>query len=294
MPNSISLVTKYLPELDKVYQYASKSAVLDTPAAMVRETGDARTIKFAKMSMQGMGDYDRTAGYPSGTVTLDWETHTFSQDRARSFEVDAMDDEESFQMSFGMLSGEFIRTKEVPDTDAYRFATYASNAITNSNAATADLSTGAGVISALRTATNAMDEAEVPEEGRILFITPTNISYVDDLDTTKSKAVLGRFSQIIRVPQARFYTAITQYDGSTYGQEDGGYIKNASTGKNINFLVVYPGAIALQAIKRKVDKVIRPEDNQTSDSWKYFFRKYHDAFVYENKVDGLYCHYATS
>jgi len=95
------------------------------------------------------------------------------------------------------------------------------------------------------------------------------------------------------VPQTRFYTAITQYDGSTPGQEAGGYIKNVSTGKNINFLIAHPSAV-LQIMKHRVTKIIPPELNQDKDGWAYFFRAYHDAFVLENKQAGLYCHYSTS
>ena len=38
MPNAINLVSKYLPYLDQVYAYASRSAILDTAGELVRET----------------------------------------------------------------------------------------------------------------------------------------------------------------------------------------------------------------------------------------------------------------
>lgn len=294
MANSIALVTKYVGELDSVYQYASKTAVLDTPASMLRATDQANAVKFMKLSLQGPGDYSRNTGYASGDATVTWETHTLSQDRGRSFTIDAMDNDETMGLTFGAVAGEYVRVYDVKDTDAYRFATYATNAIDNSHAATASLTTGAGIVAALRVASEAMDNAEVPMEGRILFWTTTLDGLVADLATTASREVLAKFSQRIIVPQSRFYTAITQYDGTTDGEEAGGYIKNEATGKNINFLVAHPSCIALQAIKHNVTKVIRPEDNQTSDGWKVFFRKYHDAFVYENRQAGLYCHYSTT
>lgn len=85
--------------------------------------------------------------------------------------------------------------------------------------------TAAAVVSALRAATNKMDEDEVPMEGRTLFITPTLLGMIQDLDTTKSKEVLARFASVVQVPQTRFYTAIEQRDGSTSGEEAGGYKK---------------------------------------------------------------------
>ena len=55
MANSIALITEYLEELDKVYKYESKTSLLDTPPAAIKETGNAKTIKIAKMALQGLG-----------------------------------------------------------------------------------------------------------------------------------------------------------------------------------------------------------------------------------------------
>ena len=46
----------------------------------------------------------------------------------------------------------------------------------------------------------------------------------------------------------------------------------------------------LQYPKHKVNKVVTPEENQTSDGWKFFYREYGLADVYENKVAGIYLH----
>lgn len=153
------------------------------------------------------------------------------------------------------------------------------------------MTTGANVVTALRDCTNKMDEDEVPYEGRILFITPTLAGLVDDLDTTKSRAVLARYSSIVLVPQSRFYTAITQNDGSTEGQTAGGYVKDATNGKNINFMAVHPSAV-IQFNKLVAPKIISPEVNQKSDAWKYGYRLVSLADVYENKLAGIYLHAA--
>lgn len=173
------------------------------------------------------------------------------------------------------------------EVDAFRFATYAG--ISGIGKATAGtLSTGADVIGALRTATSTMDEAEVPMENRILYITPSLYGLVQDLDTSKSREVLERFSKIVLVPQTRFYTAIDLADGTTSGEEAGGYSK-ASGGKDINFMVIEKSAV-LQYPKHIVNKVISPELNQESDKWLFFFREYGLADVYDNKVAGIYLH----
>ena len=110
-----------------------------------------------------------------------------------------------------------------------------------------------------------------------------------DLDTTKSKEVLSRFTSIIQVPQTRFYTAIDLKDGTTSGEEAGGFAK-ATDGKDINFLIVHKPA-AIQYSKHIVNKVISPEANQESDGWMFFYRSYGLTDVYENKVAGIYLHH---
>lgn len=141
-----------------------------------------------------------------------------------------------------------------------------------------------------------MDEDEVPQEGRILYITPSHYNAVHAVDTTKSREILAGFDKIVKVPQRRFYTAIDLYDGKTdnsssdgVNEKVGGYVK-AETAKEINFMIIQKGAV-LQYPKHIVDKVISPDDNQTSDSWLFFYRNYGLADVYENKVAGIYLHH---
>lgn len=287
MANAITLFKKYIDQLDDVYKMASLTASLDSDATLAQAGANANEIVIPKISMDGLADYSRNGGYVSGSVTLTNETVTFNYDRGRSFTVDAMDNEETAGVAFGRLASEFIRTKVVPELDAFRFATYAGvTGISKATAAT--LSSGADVITALRAATTKMDEDEVPMEGRMLFITPTLYGMVQDLDTTKSREVLSRFSTTTLVPQSRFYTAIDLQDGTTTGEEAGGFVK-ASAGADINFMVFHKPAL-IQYSKHVVNKVITPEENQTSDGWKFFYRSYGLADAYDNKVAGIYLH----
>ena len=289
MANTVEKFKKYINVLDEVYKVASVTSILDGNNRLVRLGANANEIIIPKMSMDGLADYSRENGYVGGDVTLTNETVTFNYERGRSFTIDAMDDEETAGVAFGQLSGEFIRTKAAPEIDAFRFAKYAS--IEGIGTATANLDDAAATLEALIAAQNAMDEAEVPTESRILFITPTLYNGVMNIDTTKSKAVLDSFVSIVKVPQSRFYTAIDLYDGATSGETAGHYVKNAANGKNINFMVVEKSA-AIQYQKHLVSKVVTPEENQTSDAWKFFYRSYGIADVYENKVSGVYLHKA--
>lgn len=206
MSNSIALFKNYVPMLDEVYKLASLTSVLDGAPELARAGANANELVIPKMTMSGLADYSRDSGYSAGDVTITNETVACNYDRGRMFSVDNLDNAETAGIAFGRLAGEFIRTKVAPELDAFRLAEYAS--ASGIGSASAALSTGANVVAALRTAHAAMDNAEVPADGRVLFITSTLKGLVDDLDTTKSRAAMALASQIIVVPQTRFYTKV--------------------------------------------------------------------------------------
>ena len=290
MSNSIALAKTFVPILDEIYKQSSLTAKLDGAAELARQGANANELIIPKMSMSGLGAYSRNSGYVSGDVTLTNETVACNFDRGRMFQVDALDDLETVGIAFGRLAGEFIRTKVVPEVDAFRFAKYASTTGISKISAGATLSTGANVVTALRDGVNKMDEDEVPFEDRHLFITPTLYGLVQDLDTTKSKEVLSRFASVTLVPQTRFYTAITQYDGTTASQTAGGYVKDASNGMDINFMIIHKPAV-IQYEKHVVPKIITPDQNQNADAYKFGYRNVGIADVYDNKVSGIYLHH---
>ncbi|MBR2716444.1 MAG: hypothetical protein IKD79_01745 [Oscillospiraceae bacterium] len=225
MANSIALAKTFVPLLDEVYKTASVTSVLDGSPELVRMGANVNELTIPKLSMQGLGSYSRNGGYVSGDVTLTHETVQCNFDRGRMFSVDALDDDETAGIAFGRLAGEFIRTKVGPELDAFRFACYAGAPGISKAASGAALSSGEDAVAAIRAGQNALDEDEVPLEDRYLFITPPILGYIQDMETTKSREVLDGFAGIVRVPQTRFYTGIVQYDGSTEGQEAGGYAK---------------------------------------------------------------------
>lgn len=287
MPNAITLAQKFVPILDDIYKEASLTSILDGASDLVKQGSNANELIIPKMSMQGLGNYNRNSGYVSGNVTLSNETVKCNYDRGRMFTVDYLDNLETAGVAFGRLSGEFIRTKVGPELDAFRFAQYAS-ASGISTTAGAELSDGGKVVAALRVAVSKMDEDEVPVTERYLFITPSLHGLVQDLDTTKSREVLDNFAGIIKVPQTRFYSKIDLNDGTSSSQEDGGYKKNAS-GKDINFMIIHKSAV-IQFQKHVAPKIVTPDANQEADAYKFGYRNVGIADVYENKVAGIYLH----
>ena len=292
MANSITLASKFQPILDEIYKRESLTAFLDAPTKPVNFAG-ANEVKVFKTSMPGLGTYSRATGYPAGDVTGTWETIQLTAERGRSFAVDAMDDEESLGMAFGTLVGEFMRTRVVPEVDAYRFSRYAgwSSIQTVSEAA---LAAAADVIAAIDVGSQKLDDEEVPLEGRQLFISSSlnrllNASVSRSLKNEREvERRLQRLDELTIhvVPQSRFYTAITLNAGAT--SDVGGYAK-AGGAKDINFMIIHPTAVD-QATKHAPLKVFSPMENQTADAWMFQYRIYHDCWVYDNKVKGVYLH----
>lgn len=286
MANSIAKFKKYIDKLDEVYKQSALTADLDADSTLVQAGANANEIIIPKLSMDGLGDYSRNSGYVQGDVTLTHETVAFNYERGRKFGVDRLDNAETAGVAFGRLGAEFTRTKAVPELDAFTFAQIAgTTGISKATAGT--YSTGADWLAALVTAQSKMDNDEVSTEGRILYITPDGYNAIHAVDTNKSREVLASFSKIVKVPQSRFYTAIDLYDGTTSGETAGGYIKDATNGKDINFLIVQKDAI-IKYPRIIVNKVVSPDENQTDDKWLFFYRAYGLVDVYDNKVAGVY------
>lgn len=289
MSNTITRFKKYVPLLDEIYKGSAKTAVLESDETLAREGANANEIIIPKLEMDALGNYDRNSGYTSGDVSLTNETVAFNYERGRMFSIDAMDNEETADVAFGKLSGEFIRTKVVPEIDAVRFSEYASADGISKIDSPAELMTGEEVLEALINAMQKMDEDEVPAEDRHLFITPALYYLAQNVETTKSKAVLEEFASITKVPQSRFYTKIVLNDGVSDGQEAGGFAKDEENGRDINFMIIHKGAL-MQFTKHASPKVITPESNPDADAWKFGYRIYGLNGVYENRAAGVYLH----
>ena len=185
------------------------------------------------------------------------------------------------------------------EIDAYRFAKYFAGAGTTANAA---ITVGTTDVPALiDTATQVMSDHEVPEDGRILFVSEKCYNglkakiarYLANEGAVSRNVEFYNGMRVIRVPEGRFYTSITLNDGSTSGQTDGGYKGTASTGYKLNFMVVHPSAV-VNVVKQSLPKIISPDLNQSADGWIFAYRLYHDAFVLNNKTYGIYAHRDTS
>ena len=293
MSNSIALAQKYLPLLDEIYKADSKTAILDTSPINL-EFINANTVKIFQIALGKLGAYSRTSGYPAKDITGTWETFALSQDRGAKFVVDAMDEEETINMVVGNTLARFLRAAVIPEVDQYRFAKYASKA---KNSANGDVTVGTTDIPDLiAAAQETMGNAEVPVEGRVLFVSEkcyrglkAKITrYLANENGVNKDVEVFDGMRVIRVPSGRFATA------ATIGSD--GYTQS---GYGINFMIVHPSAVA-QTIKHEVPKIIAPELNQSADGWIVAYRLYHDAFTFEHgttqgsnesgMTNGIYLH----
>ena len=292
MANAIDLVSRFLALIAEIYKLESKTASMDALTQNV-EFGAANEVKVMKMTTVGLGNYSRTTGYPAGDITAEWVSMQLAAERGRSFSIDRMDNEESLGLVLGNLIRAWMREHVAPEMDAYRFAKYATSA--GLKVAAGATLTSATVLAAIDAAVLAMNEAEVPEEGRKLYISFTVHQFLQAAITRElanensADRRLKMFDgmEIVPVPQGRFYTAIDLNAGAT--SDAGGFSKNAAA-KDINFMIVHPTAV-LQPTKLNQVKYFSPEVNQISDGHLWQYRLYHDAFLMENHEDGVYLHH---
>ncbi len=288
MPNTIVLAKNFVPLLDEVYQRESVTRDLTGDPAMARAGANAKEIVYPQISVTGLGDYDRNSGYTQGIVDLKWVSTEYNYDRGSRLSVDAMDNQETYNIAFGMAGAELMRTKVAPEADAFTFAVLAGiEGISKGEPET--LADSAAFLNALLEAKNTMDNDEVPEEGRILYATPVLLNGLMMMDTTKSKEILNCFTIKRPVPQGRFYTSIDMLDGKTAGEEAGHY-KKSENAKDINFMVIHKPAI-IKHDKHVVSNVIPASDNADADADIVKYRKYGLVDAYKNKVAGIYLHH---
>ncbi|HCT64275.1 MAG TPA: hypothetical protein DIC60_03230 [Lachnospiraceae bacterium] len=300
MANSLEYAKLFEKNLDLLAVQTLKTGFMDSNAGQVKYTG-GNEVKIPKLSVQGLGDYSRTGGYVDGSVTLAYETLAMTQDRGRKFLLDAMDvDETNFVTSAGNVMGEFQRTMLVPEIDAYRISKLATIAMGVEGDVQAEYGytvSADTIISKIKTAIKGIREAGYDDEIDVL-------ATYDTVDAVE-EAALGKltatsFSQggintqvpqidgcpLIAVPSNRMYTEITLYDGSTLGQETGGFIKG-TTAKNINFLIVARNS-PIAVTKQDKMRIFTPDTYQKANAWSIDYRRYHDIWVLDNRKNSIY------
>ena len=287
MANNIALAKKYTPLVDEKYKKGDLFADLTSDMSLTRQGANAKEILYRQVSVEGgLGDYSRNSGYTKSDVKVEWKTTTFDYDRGTKIELDEMDNEETMGDTYAIAQRALQEQKVIPEGNAYVAAKLAgTSGITISESTGENFADGEAFLKALLRDTSTMDEDSVPEEGRILYATPTLVNSVMALDTTKSREVLAKFSKIVKVPQNRFYTKTDLLDGVSEGEELG-HFKKATDGKDINYMIIDKNAV-MKFDKHIVRDAIAPENNANADAYIAKYRKYGLVDVWKNKTAGI-------
>ena len=170
---AISLVTQYLPYVDELFTKESKKSMLTNQD--LSWTG-AHTIKVYKVTTASMNDYDRAGagdGSRYGKIQgLDATTEEFAlkKDRSFTFAIDKLDkDETGGQMAAASALARQVREVVIPEVDTYVYGVMTAGA---GHKPAALALTSENIYTAITDANTALDNADVPETGRVLVVTP--------------------------------------------------------------------------------------------------------------------------
>lgn len=169
------LVTKYLPYVDELFTQESKKSILTNNDFSF---DGAATVKLYKISTSEMNDYGRN-GAKSGNwsrygavndLDATTETATLKKDRSFTFVIDALDQNQTG----GTLAGASalarqLREVVVPEVDTYVYGVMCSGA---GHKPAAVALTKDNIYDEIIKASAALDDALVPETGRVLTVTP--------------------------------------------------------------------------------------------------------------------------
>lgn len=252
---------------------------------------NAQTIKLPRMTVSGYKDHTRTPGFNAGTLSNDWEPKKLSFDRDIEFFIDPMDiDETNLTLAVANIQGTFETEQAIPEKDCYRFSKLHSELDTFGGRITTDTITTANFLEWFDEEMAVMDEAGVPEEGRMLYVTPTMNKIAKEAHgIERSISIAGNSVSAINrkvhsiddvtikmVPSARLKTIYDFTDG----------FKPGESAKQINCILIHTSCVVCRD-KYSYIKLITPgTDSRTADGYLYQNRNFGDLFLLEKKMEG--------
>lgn len=297
MANVFQYASIFQQELDKAAVATATSGWMELNDKLVKYSGGA-DVKIPSITMDGLADYDRQEGYTDGAVNLKYETKTMTMDRGRRFTLDAMDvDESNFVATASSVMGEFQRVHVVPEIDAYRYSSIASQAMTANQAQYGYTAAESTILGALLDDIAAVQD--VVGDGTPLVISMSvkvaaifdrseklakSLSVTDFKQgdvTMKVKSIDGQHP-IIRVGSARMKTSYVFNDGKTSDQEGGGF-EPGSDAKDINWIIC-PRTTPIAVSRTDKMRIFDPDTYQKANAWAMDYRKYHDLWLPTNKL----------
>lgn len=215
---AINLTTVFKPYTDELFSTESKKALLTNNDF---DWTGAHTVKVYKIGTSAMNDYSRNpvegfTGSRYGTIKdLDATTEEFTlkKDRSFTFAIDKLDtDETAQQLEAASALARQQREVVIPEVDSYVYGVMAEGAGTKPAAVTLDET---NIYNEILKATEALDNAEVPESGRVLVVSPgvylmmkrsQDITMETEIgNDMRLKGVISNVdgAAVIRIPSAR-------------------------------------------------------------------------------------------
>lgn len=273
---TINLTTKFLPYVDEIFTTESKKSLLTNNDF---DWTGAHTVKVYKITTATMTDYDR-AGTGSGKTgsrygtlqSLDATTEemTLTKDRSFTFAIDKMDRDETGQQLAGASAlARQQRVVIVPEVDSYVYGVMATKAGNKpaAKALTADI-----MYDEIIAGSEALDNAEVPETGRVLVVTPTIYKLMKQCPDITMETDIGADMRIRGV--------IANLDGLAVMK-----IPAARLPEDFGFMIAHPSATVAPT---KLEDYKVHSDPPGISGELVEGRIVYDAFVLDNKADAIY------
>jgi hypothetical protein len=303
--NSLEFNTKLTGELDKALVQEAQTGLFTDNALRARFVG-GRTVLIPDLDMQGLGNYDRDGGFVTGALTVSSESYTMAMDRGRSFQLDREDNDETGIASLaGQVLSEFVRTKVVPELDAYVLSKLATLATTKSQTVTGTVASQ--IYKMITEAINKVQAVAGYSEPLVCFVDSTVWAALMNSAELQRMLSVGEFKKgavntkvkylndvpIIPVSDDRMKTAFTFYDGvtddsgSSGADQTGGGFVPATGAKKIGILVLPRRAASLVKKSERI-RTFTPEQNQKADAYLFQYRIYYDLFVKKSLTGTVY------
>lgn len=214
---AIQLASKFEPYVDEKFTAESKKSLLTNNDF---DWTGAHTIKVYKVTTATMNDYDRAGTGTNNSrygqiqgLDATTEEFTLKKDRSFTFAIDKLDVDETKQQLQGASALERQQREVViPEVDSYVYGVMCDKAGTKPEAIalTAD-----NIYLEIIKANAAIDNADVPETGRVIVVTPDTYllmkqckDIVMETDVSNEMRVKGVIAMIdgasvIKVPASR-------------------------------------------------------------------------------------------
>lgn len=286
--NTLEFRTDTTRELDRKIAQGATVGFFEDNVLRANFVG-AKTVLIPELDMSGLGEYDRDNGFVQGAVSITSEPFTLSQDRARTFQIDREDSDESgIAQLAGEVLGEFVRTKVVPEVDAYCLSKVGGYAASEGQTVTGDPETEAYAM--FNEALNAIRDEIGYDEELVCFADGNFMRALQQSPEVERQITVSDFKKgevnlrvkmlddvaILPVPSSRMKTAYLFKSGGA-GQEEGGFAPMDSA-SSIGFLLLPKRACSLVK-KSETLRTFSPEQNIKADAWKVDYRLYYDIFV---------------